>query len=233
MKISELSRVSGTPVTTIKFYLREGLLPCGRATAPNQATYSEVHLERLDLVRTLREVAGLGIDTIRQVLDAMEHRGPGDIEFLEQALHAMDVVHQPSHEAGFDGEHGQEDLRHVMKEVDAYLTSIGWELEGHTSTKQMLVESVAAFRRLCAPGASLAEWADPYVQAIEPLARHEVEWTLAPLDENPAEVLKTAVVGVILGERLLVALRQIAHHVEARRFLERTRSAASTREESG
>ena len=37
MRISELSSVTGVPVPTIKYYIREGLLPRGERTAANQA----------------------------------------------------------------------------------------------------------------------------------------------------------------------------------------------------
>ena len=41
MRISELSARTGVPVATIKYYLREGLLPEGERTAPTQATYAD------------------------------------------------------------------------------------------------------------------------------------------------------------------------------------------------
>ena len=37
MRIAELSRRSGDSIPSIKFYLREGLLPAGTATGRNQA----------------------------------------------------------------------------------------------------------------------------------------------------------------------------------------------------
>ena len=37
MRIAELSQTTGVPVPTIKYYLREGLLPAGELTSPNQA----------------------------------------------------------------------------------------------------------------------------------------------------------------------------------------------------
>jgi DNA-binding transcriptional MerR regulator len=37
MRIGELSKVTGVPVPTIKYYLREGLLPAGELSSPNQA----------------------------------------------------------------------------------------------------------------------------------------------------------------------------------------------------
>ena len=73
MRISELSRHSGVPVTTIKFYIREGLLPAGERSHRNQASYSEVHLRKLDLIRALREVAGLSLDVVRGVIEQIEN----------------------------------------------------------------------------------------------------------------------------------------------------------------
>jgi DNA-binding transcriptional MerR regulator len=37
MWIAELSRQTEVPVATIKYYLREGLLPAGELSSPNQA----------------------------------------------------------------------------------------------------------------------------------------------------------------------------------------------------
>ena len=37
MKISELSSRTGVSIPSLKFYLREGLLPQGQLSAPNQA----------------------------------------------------------------------------------------------------------------------------------------------------------------------------------------------------
>ena len=49
MRISELAAVTGVTIPTIKFYLREGLLPSGVARAANQADYDETHVRRLRL----------------------------------------------------------------------------------------------------------------------------------------------------------------------------------------
>src|SRR5688500_16375401 len=72
VKISELSRASGLAVATVKYYLREGLLPTGTPTAPNQAEYGDMHVGRLRLIRTLRVVGGLELERIRRVVAAIE-----------------------------------------------------------------------------------------------------------------------------------------------------------------
>jgi DNA-binding transcriptional MerR regulator len=49
MRLSDLSAASGVPVATVKYYLREGLLPPGRLTAATSAQYDDSHLQRLRL----------------------------------------------------------------------------------------------------------------------------------------------------------------------------------------
>src|SRR3954462_15423268 len=72
MRISELSRTSGVPVPTIKYYLREHLLPPGRATAATQAEYGQAHIQRLRLIRALAEVGRMPLATVRWVLQVVE-----------------------------------------------------------------------------------------------------------------------------------------------------------------
>src|SRR5919197_5194181 len=72
MRIAELSRQTGVPVATIKYYLREGLLPAGEATGPNQAQYGEEHVRRLRLIRALVTVGGVSIASVGAVLEAID-----------------------------------------------------------------------------------------------------------------------------------------------------------------
>jgi DNA-binding transcriptional MerR regulator len=67
LTIGELSRRTGLPVKTLRFWSDEGLLPPASRSASGYRLYSQEALVRLDLVRTLRE-AGLGLDAIRRVL---------------------------------------------------------------------------------------------------------------------------------------------------------------------
>jgi AcrR family transcriptional regulator len=55
MKISELSAFSGTPVTTIRYYILEGLLPEPLRTAKTMAYYTEEHLHRILEIQKLKK----------------------------------------------------------------------------------------------------------------------------------------------------------------------------------
>src|SRR5690242_19565546 len=72
MKLAELSDRSGLPAATIKYYLREQLLPAGRRITATQAEYGDDHLRRLRLVRALIQVGKMPVATARQVLAAVE-----------------------------------------------------------------------------------------------------------------------------------------------------------------
>ena len=68
MNIGELSRLTGLPVKTIRYYSDVGLVPEADRTMSNYRRYDHASLVRLEYVRTLREL-GLDIATIRRVLD--------------------------------------------------------------------------------------------------------------------------------------------------------------------
>src|SRR5690606_10785821 len=86
VRISELSSRSGVPVATIKYYLREGLLPAGERTSATQARYGEAHVERLRLVRALVDVAGLTIQRVRQILSVVDAPPSSMSELLHLAV---------------------------------------------------------------------------------------------------------------------------------------------------
>jgi AcrR family transcriptional regulator len=54
MKISELSVYTNIPAPTIRYYLREGLLPEPMRTSRNMAYYTEDHLNRLLKIREMK-----------------------------------------------------------------------------------------------------------------------------------------------------------------------------------
>lgn len=89
MRMAELAARSGVPRETIHFYLREGLLPRPRKAGRTVAYYDEGHLERLRLVRRLREEKYLPIAVIRRLLDSPAAAAERDIDALAEVLHIV------------------------------------------------------------------------------------------------------------------------------------------------
>ncbi|WP_374387922.1 MerR family transcriptional regulator [Sandaracinobacter sp.] len=67
MRMRELERASGVSRETIRFYIREGLLPEPDRTHRNSATYSDEHLARLLTIRRLKDERFLPLSVIRSL----------------------------------------------------------------------------------------------------------------------------------------------------------------------
>jgi DNA-binding transcriptional MerR regulator len=170
MRMAEFSRVSGVPTATIKFYLREGLLHPGRRSAPNQATYGESHLRRLRLVRALREMGGLRIDTIRRVLES-----------VDGAEHPWNIVGRVCDAIGETGRERTEpgpSATRAATDVDAFLAEQGLPVRAESSARAQLIDALTSIRATVGPGFPVAAFAW-YSEAVRGLARNEVEVAIA------------------------------------------------------
>ena len=67
MKIGELAGESSTPIETIRYYEREGLLPAPARTQGNFRVYEPAHQERLQFIRFCRGL-DMSLDEVRILL---------------------------------------------------------------------------------------------------------------------------------------------------------------------
>ena len=67
MKIGDLAAATGTPVETIRYYEREGLLPEPARGGNNYRVYGAEHAERLAFIRQARGL-DMSLDEIRVLL---------------------------------------------------------------------------------------------------------------------------------------------------------------------
>ena len=203
MRISDLSRASGVPIPTIKFYLREGLLPAGTLTASNQATYDETHARTLRLVRVLVEVGGLSLEAVRRVLEALGRRDAPLHEVLAVAHTALRR----------DASSADPALPAARAEIDAWLAS-RWDLAPGTPAGDELAMALLALRQLGWPVGP--EAFDRYAEHADAIAEAEVGYVAASGDPHAA--VETMVVGTVVFGRALAALRMLAqeHHSRAR-----------------
>jgi DNA-binding transcriptional MerR regulator len=206
VRISELSRASGVPVPTIKYYLREGLLPPGSPTAPNQADYGDAHLHRLRLVRALMEVGGLGVAAVRAVLDAI----------ADDRLPTGAVVGLAHRALGPPPDAGpvDEEVARARAEVDHFLDELGWRVSRDAPARRALADALVALWRLGRD--ATAEVFRPYAMAADELAADEL--ASVPTGRPRAETVERVVVGTVVYEAALSALRRLAqaHHAATR-----------------
>ena len=211
MRISELSRLTGISVPTVKYYIREGLLPQGSAVARNQAHYDDFHVHRLRLIRILREVGGLGIAQVRAVLAAVADEQLPMHELLGVGHRALG----PPPDAG----PVPDDVVLAREEVDGFLAELGWEVGPGAPARRTLADALVALRRLgrdCGP-----EVFAPYAEAAGRIAEQE----LAGISGvgGRAEAVEWMVVGTVVFEAALGALRRLAQEHYSSRLAQASR----------
>jgi len=200
MRVAELSQRSGVPVPTIKFYLREGLLPGGELTSPNQATYGEHHLHRLRLIRALIDLAQVPLAQVREILRTLDSDAP---------LHArIGVAHWALTPARRSVAASDADRAAAAEQVRGLIARRGWAVAEDAPALVTLVDTVAALRSLGHGGDG--ERLDAYAEAAERLAAVEVARVTQEV-EDPDRMAESVVIGTVLGETLIAALRLLAH----------------------
>ncbi|WP_017577247.1 MerR family transcriptional regulator [Nocardiopsis kunsanensis] len=196
MRISELSEHSGSPVPSIKYYLREGLLHRGERTSPNQARYDRSHLRRLRLIRALTEVGGLSIADTRALLEGVDGESPSHHDLLGRTLMTVDA----------DVRDSSGPQQRDLELADTLTGKQGWHVYPDSPMRDRLAQVLATFRAL---GMELdQDWLDSYAAAADRLAQADLEYVGGLTDVD--ELLEKAVIGTVLGDSLLAALRRLA-----------------------
>ncbi|HEX5065798.1 MAG TPA: MerR family transcriptional regulator [Myxococcota bacterium] len=220
MRLAELARQSGVPRSTIKFYIREGMLPAGEPRARNQATYGPAHLERLALIRALREVAGLRLEVVARVTAQLDRGFDGDP--IGEALLA---IHAPATSERAKGDAAE--LEKLRAEVYELMRGLPWTTgdERHFFAEE-IAGTLLQVRQYLYP--------DYPVAALLPLARvawllSEVEFEHAPggprvplraRRDDLAEPTRRAILGSVLFERIFAALHRAANSMRSIRISE-------------
>ncbi|WP_324289304.1 MerR family transcriptional regulator [Streptomyces sp. H34-S4] len=198
------------PITTIKYYLREGLLPAGRPTAPNQAAYDESHVRRLRLIRALVGVRGLSVGAAKDVLSGV-YAHEGDVH---QVLGIVLGATTQAADGDGDGNQDQEQCKRLA-EVDALLDSLGWEVSDDAPGKAVIARTLDTLS-----GLGMAyDWHQlvPYAELAGQIATVDLDKIEDLAD--PLEMAERALVLTVLLEPVLMALRRLAqeHQSAARR----------------
>ena len=199
MWMAELAERSGVPVPTIKFYLREGLLPRGEAQGATRASYDLSHVRRLRLIRALVDVAGFGLDRVRGVLDRLDDPTLSLHEALAAAHQQLSAqpVQEPSPES-----------RALVADLVTTTGSAADPTGAHATAVAAALDAMAAAGQPISP-----EGLARYAGAMAAVAEAEVG-LVAP--ENRDEAVTYALLGSVLAEPVLLGLRRLAHEHESR-----------------
>lgn len=199
MRISELSAATEVPVATIKYYLRERLLPEGRRTSRTQAAYDETHVQRLRVVRALID-SGVSIAEARKVIGALDAPPPNPYDLLGVAHSAV----SPEPDDAVD-----------TADAEALYVRLGGKAEScdpaHLAGLARALQTIGRAGFVVPP-----DVLEAYISSARRIAEAEIAGI--PEDSLDAAV-RYVVLGTVLPEQLLLALRRAAQQiVSAERF---------------
>ncbi|MFC9292688.1 MerR family transcriptional regulator [Streptomyces sp. NPDC057011] len=205
--MGELSRATGVPVPTIKFYLREGLLPAGELTSPNQARYGEEHARRLHLIRALTDVGGLPLASVAKVVEAVEDRGRPVHKLLGAAADTLVPTYEPEPDPATG-----ERARALVEEL---IARRGWQVHADNPAARALTATAASV--LTVGLGDYLDHLDEFAASAERVA--EADLAFVARGDGPEDMVERVVAGTVLGDAMLAALRRLAQiDASARRY---------------
>jgi DNA-binding transcriptional MerR regulator len=202
MQVSELVRATGVPLATVKYYLREGLLPSGRPVTPRSSEYGEDHVRRLVLLRVLREVGAIPVQRLRELVEAVEAPALSVHQMFARASDAIAAG------ARRDEESTLVPSAQAVAMVDAVVRRMGWD--------RVRVDAVDLenLRRVVSQllGTGLFGLDEDglafYAGVADQVARAEI--AALPDDDDRAAHLERMVVGTVAFGEILATLRRLA-----------------------
>ncbi|WP_282693675.1 MerR family transcriptional regulator [Streptomyces sp. CC208A] len=213
MRIGELSRRTGVSVPTIKFYVREGLLPAGRLTSPNQAAYEETHVRRLRLIRALIDVGGMSVAAVGEVIAAVDDPDRPLHDLLGEAARRIGP-HSDEGASGGEPSGGEDEdeggglgSAEARKRVETLIDERGWRCRTESPASQALAVALTALDSV--GHGRFAEVLDVYADAAEQVARVDLEYVAHHVARE--DLVESVAVGTVLGDALFSALRRLAH----------------------
>lgn len=191
MRISELSERTGVPIATVKYYIREGMLPRGTASGATRADYGDEHVARLRLITALTRLAGLPLARVREVLTSIDTPTDDPVAAIGRAIGALPPYVED------DGDHSR---------AQAAIEALGLTFDPRFTAVAQLESAIRALEAAGLP--SDPETLRRYGDAMMQVAAGEV----APVERmDRRDAVEYAVLGTALYEPVMLALRRLAH----------------------
>jgi DNA-binding transcriptional MerR regulator len=211
MKMSQLCEASGVPVPSIKYYLREGLLPSGERTSANQVDYSDAHVERLRLIRALIDVGGLSVATAGRVLAAVDSPDLPLTYIFGVAQYAISDADL------YDELEGTSAGAAMVEET---VERMHWNVTDENPGRRGAARILDTYARL--GRTELAAIPEGYAKGAELIARADLAAVATTSDVR--DMAEIVVVGTVLGDGLVASLRRMAQEHVANELFPSPRS---------
>ncbi|OBI59700.1 hypothetical protein A5706_18430 [Mycobacterium sp. E796] len=200
MRVSELAEQTGVSVATVKYYIREGMLAAGDPGGPRRATYDSSHAQRIHLIKALTGPAGLSVTQAKSILQIIDAPKVAIVDRLASATRVL----------------ADADVDIDAKSYPRAEEVIGWLGEPYRAEPPAVALLESALQAVEAAGFRLhREQFATYGEHMLAVAASET----ANIPHDPAEAVQYAVLGTVLFEPVLTAIRRLAQQSLVRRGL--------------
>jgi len=221
LKMKDLERATGVGRESIRFYIREGLLPEPERPARNVAWYDASFVERIRLIKTLQQERYLPLHVIKAIVAGDAAPPPHEVE----TIRALDGKLVPTRDGALAG--ARERLSALaartqlpVREIRELAAAESIEIEtrdGDHWVEGADIRLVELWSRFRTAGFTAERGFGPeqmrlYVDAVRMLAREELHrfaQGLAAKVEGD-ELVRMAEAGIELGTEVLALLRRAA-----------------------
>lgn len=198
MKLSALAKSSGVKTTTLKHWIRVGILPAGDLKNATTAVYGQRHIDRVKLILVMRDVYDASTAEIRALTELIDADGATTLEVMNACQEfALGVPRDIASDRDYD--EYRERTHELMRRRD-------WR--GYPGAAERGL--TFALARAAEVGLDYdVETLMRHADALEPLAGQHVE-ALKP-DGTPDQVATRLLLAVNARARQLVAVSSLAH----------------------
>lgn len=201
MKLNQLAATSGVSTATIKFWIREQILPPGALRNQTTAVYDDVHVHRIRLIRTLRERFDRSIADIRHLTEMLDDESVPIVAVMDACQHIA---------AGLSAVDADGSAEHDAASGLLHLT--GWP--DVTSTARIAL--VDTLREVDEDGIHYsADRLAAYAAALAGIADDDIAYTRESATDEPEpprdEIARRVLVGARAQTRILLAMNNLAH----------------------
>ncbi len=194
MQVSELAQRAHVSVATVKYYIREGMLATGDSKGPRRATYDESHVQRIHLIKALTGPAGLSLSQTKAILQIIDAPQSSLIDRLAGATRVLAAA------AGADEDTDDKSYPRAER-------AVGWLGEPYRAEPPAAALLESALHAVEIAGYQLhPEQFAVYGENMLAIAASEI----AHIPSDPAEAVEYAVLGTVLFEPVLAAIRRLA-----------------------
>ncbi len=202
MQISALSDATGVSIATIKFYLREGVLPRGVAVSSTRSEYSDEHVKRIRLISALTDVRSLPMSRVKEILSLVDSPLRDPSETLSRAIGAL----PPYVADSADGDYP------LAREA---LASLDYIYDTRSAAVKQLNSAIQAVK-----DADLF-WEPADIAFYGKIAMILAQREMQPMATmKPQDMIGFAVMGTAMYEPVILALRRLAHQTLSHRALQ-------------